>query len=101
MEALDIADARSDTYLQTPKKPVISAWAFLDLCQIAESLINQCQWIPHKPKTDHFKRTPMSHTKVRPIGTPAMTVWKSPLLRKNGALLFRVREQGSILLSRP
>jgi hypothetical protein len=38
MEALDIADARSDTYLQTPKKPVISAWAFLDLCQIAESL---------------------------------------------------------------
>ena len=40
MEPLDIADARSDTYLQTPKKPVISAWAFLDLCQIANSLID-------------------------------------------------------------
>jgi hypothetical protein len=35
MEPLNIADARSDTYLQTPKKPVISVWAFLDFCQIA------------------------------------------------------------------
>jgi hypothetical protein len=37
MEPLDIADVLSDTCLQTPKEPVISAWAFLDLCQIAES----------------------------------------------------------------
>jgi hypothetical protein len=41
MEPLDIADVLSDTYLQTPKEPVISAWAFLDLCQIAESLIEE------------------------------------------------------------
>jgi hypothetical protein len=26
MEPLDIADVLSDTYLQTPKEPVISAW---------------------------------------------------------------------------
>jgi hypothetical protein len=38
MEPLDIADVLSDTYLQTPKEPVISAWAFLDLCQIAKAL---------------------------------------------------------------
>jgi hypothetical protein len=42
MVPLDIADVLSDTYLQTPKEPVISAWAFLDLCQIAKALSEQC-----------------------------------------------------------